>query len=305
MADMPSDFWSGWIITLTVASLAGLVWLIFSVYFGKDPDSDHTSPVWDETLSEGANPAPMWWFWMILAALVFSAIYLMLYPGLGSHAGIMAWSQGGALEKSMNRFDAAFAERRQGVVSAELADLHDDVDAMGTARGIFTRNCAACHGPQGLGQANAFPNLRDTAWQWGGTPEAISQSITAGRRGAMVGWLPVLGEDGVEQLVTYVKTLSAGTSDPNAPAATQFTTYCSACHAADGTGVAMLGGPDLTDDVWLYGGSDDALRTSIAEGRNGIMPAFGDRLDDVQLKLLVAWLTRPPKASAHTEAAAR
>ncbi len=170
---------------------------------------------------------------------------------------------------------------------------------MQTARGIYTRNCAACHGPQGHGQANAFPNLRDSAWQWGGTPEAIGQSITAGRRGAMVGWLPVLGEEGVNELVTYVKTLSTGTSDPTAPAATQFATYCSACHGADGTGVAMLGGPNLTDDVWLYGNSDEALWTTIAEGRNGIMPAFGDRLDDVQLKLLVAWLTRPHSNKAN------
>ncbi len=121
----------------------------------------------------------------------------------------------------------------------------------------------------------------------------------------MVGWLPVLGEDGVNGLVEYVKSLAAGSSDPSTPAATQFATYCSACHGADGKGVAMLGGPNLTDDVWLYGGSDEALWTTIAEGRNGIMPAFGDRLDDVQLKLLVAWLTRPPAAPAGSEAAAR
>ena len=127
----------------------------------------------------------------------------------------------------------------------------------------------------------------------------------AGRRGAMVGWLPVLGEDGVDQLVNYVRSLAAGASDPTTAAATQFATYCSACHGPDGTGLALLGGPDLTDDVWIYGSSGEALRMSIAEGRNGIMPAFGNRLDDVQLKLLVAWLTRPLPAPAQMEAVAR
>ena len=98
MADLPSDFWSGWIIVLTVASLGGLVWFVFSVYFGGANEAQHESPVWDEDLTEGEAPAPMWWFWMVLAALVFSAIYLMLYPGLGSFAGVLQWSQGQDIE---------------------------------------------------------------------------------------------------------------------------------------------------------------------------------------------------------------
>ena len=98
MADMPSDFWSGWIIGLTVVSLLGLTWLVFSIYFSKNGSEEFESPVWDETLKEGNHPAPMWWFWMTLAALVFTVIYLILYPGLGSFSGTLKWSQHGRLE---------------------------------------------------------------------------------------------------------------------------------------------------------------------------------------------------------------
>lgn len=60
----------------------------------------------------------------------------------------------------------------------------------------------------------------------------------------------------------------------------------------DGTGNPALGAPTFTDDNWLYGGSQADLAQTIAKGRLGIMPSFGDRLDEVQVRMLVAWLTR-------------
>jgi cytochrome c oxidase cbb3-type subunit 3 len=96
MADMPSDFWAGWIAVITIVSLLGLAWLVFSIYFAPETEpEDAEGPVWDSNLREGSNPAPMWWFWLILAMMVFSVIYLMLYPGLGSYQGALKWSQGG------------------------------------------------------------------------------------------------------------------------------------------------------------------------------------------------------------------
>ena len=97
MADMPTDFWAGWIIVLTAVSVLGFCWLVFSIYFSANREEQEESPVWDETLTEGDNPAPMWWFWMTLAALVITVIYLMLYPGLGSFSGALKWSQHGRL----------------------------------------------------------------------------------------------------------------------------------------------------------------------------------------------------------------
>ena len=100
---MPADFWAGWVLTLTVLSVAGFAWFVFSLYFGGDGnrgDAEDESPRWDGNLREGFHPAPMWWFWLTLASLVFSVVYLMLYPGLGSYAGALRWSEGGSWRKA-------------------------------------------------------------------------------------------------------------------------------------------------------------------------------------------------------------
>ena len=294
MADMPSDFWSGWIIVLTLVSLAGLAWVVFSVYStaGDGHEDGDDGPVWDENLREGSNPAPMWWFWLILSMLVVSVIYLMLYPGLGSYKGALKWSQGGRLNDSIASYEAQFGGYRNLIAEANLDTLQSDVALMRSAQRVFDRNCAVCHGYDAQGQAAMFPNLTDDAWQWGGTPAQIEQSIRGGRKAVMVGWMQVLGgEDGVAQIAGYVRVI--GTENANAHAGqASFNTFCVACHGVDGTGNAILGAPNLVDDVWLYGDSEEALQHSIAYGRNGEMPAFSMRLDDTQIRLLVALLTR-------------
>ncbi len=80
MADMPNDFWSGWITIITVVSLVALAWLVYSIYFsydGRDLE-EKKAPVWDDDLREGHNAPPMWWFWFLFAGMIFSVIYLML-----------------------------------------------------------------------------------------------------------------------------------------------------------------------------------------------------------------------------------
>jgi cytochrome c oxidase cbb3-type subunit 3 len=292
MADMSSDFWSGWIIVLTVTSLLGLTWAIFSVYFSRKNEKEK-SPIWDETLEEGASAPPMWWFWLIFSALILSVVCLILYPGLGSYAGALRWSQGGHLQHSDTLYDEVFGRIREDIASAPLETLQNDPVAMASAGRIFGENCAACHGPDARGQADIFPNLKDADWHWGGSAQQIEQSIRNGRRAAMPPFDQALGEDGVAQVARYIAALSNGDEvAQDDPGRATFGTYCFACHGQDGTGNAAIGAPNLTDEIWLYGGADTALSATIAHGRNGIMPAFQDRLDDTQIRLLVAWLTR-------------
>ena len=294
-ADLPGTFWAGWIAVLTVGSLIGLGWLVHSVYFAADaPQQDaegEAEPVWDGNLREGAQPPPLWWFWLLFGSLAVSVLYLMLYPGLGSYAGALQWSQGGRLQESMAEFEAEFGGVRRLVAEASLATLQADLELMASAQRIYDRNCAACHGYDAQGQAQRFPNLTDAEWQWGGSPAAIEQSIRQGRQAAMVGWLPVLGEAGVRQLAHYTQQLGRGAADAH-PAKAQYDQFCAACHGAEGDGNSILGAPSLKDDVALYGNSLDAIEASIAGGRNGLMPPFGERLDDTQIRLLVALLTQ-------------
>lgn len=292
MADLPGDFWGGWIVVLTVGSLVGLSWLVYSIYFSKK-ETKHVSPVWDETLEEGDHPAPMWWFWMMLAALVLTVIYLMLYPGLGTFKGVLQWSQGGRLEQSMADYEEQFGDLRRRVAKMSLEEIQASALVMASAERTFDRSCGICHGHEGKGQANRFPNLVDDDWLWGGSPEQIRHSIVKGRRAAMPGWQAVLGDNGIKQMIGYLRILAAsGSTRATHPAHAPYLQYCAACHGEDGRGNQALGAPNLTDNIWLYGDSIESLAITMSQGRNGHMPAYEDRLDDTQIQMLVAWLTR-------------
>jgi len=294
MADLPNSFWSGWIAVITIVSLLGLAWLVISIYFprGKSEQlQEENEPTWDETLKEGSNAPPLWWFWMIFGAMIFSVIYLMLFPGIGAYKGALNWSHGSRLAESYNEIRQEYQAERTGILDASLSELQNDTALMDNAARLFSRECAACHGDDGRGQASLFPNLMDIDWQWGGTPEQIEQSIRSGRNAMMPPWLASLSEDGVAQVAGYVQALVEGGAE-NHPGKTQYDAFCVACHGPDGSGNLLLGAPSLADSVWLYGGSIEAITESIGAGRQGIMPAFDERLDDTQIKLLVAYLAR-------------
>jgi cytochrome c oxidase cbb3-type subunit 3 len=290
MTSIATGFWAGWVAVLTIVSVAGLTWLIVSVYFSADDSAEVGHVVWDETLREGTTAAPLWWFWMILALLATSVVYLILYPGFGSYAGVLRWSQGGRIAASLARHEERFGPLRTELAARTLPELQEDEVAMRSASHLFNNHCSACHGADGRGQASLFPDLRDAIWQWGGNEAELAQTITQGRQAVMPPWQAVLNDDGVAKMADYVMALTGGTASADSEMATTYRTYCSACHGADGAGMALLGAPALNDSAWLYGGSAAAVRESISLGRTGVMPPFGQRLDDAQIRLLTAWL---------------
>jgi cytochrome c oxidase cbb3-type subunit 3 len=292
MADLPTQFWSGWIIVITIVSLVALVWLLLSVYFAPVQESEGPTDTWDETLQEGFAAAPLWWFWLTVALLAFSVIYLMLYPGLGSFRGALAWSQGGELAERTEAFVQQFGGERERIAATDAAALASEEATMQSAWHVFNVNCSACHGRDAKGQANLFPDLSDSEWQWGGEAAQISQTISRGRQGVMPPWQTVLGDDGVAAMTDYLLALGDGTAANSqfSDSRAAFQTYCSACHAADGSGNALLGAPPLNDGNWVYGGDREAIAQSIAVGRTGVMPGFADRLDQAQIQMLTAWI---------------
>ena len=290
MTSISTGFWAGWVATLTVVSIAGLAWLVVSIYFSRDEHAETGNVVWDETLREGTTAAPLWWFWMILALLAASVVYLMLYPGLGSYAGMLRWSQGGQIAASLARHEQRFGPLRTEIAARPLAELQRDPIAMSSAQHLFSNHCSACHGVAARGQAALFPDLRDESWQWGKDEAQLVQTITQGRQAVMPPWQAVLNDDGVAKMADYVVALGNGAPSADSESAVAYRNFCSACHGADGAGMPLLGAPALNDDDWLYGGSSAAVRESISLGRTGVMPAFGQRLDNAQIKLLTAWL---------------
>jgi cytochrome c oxidase cbb3-type subunit 3 len=295
MASVAPGFWAGWVVTITVVSAIGLVWLVLSVYSAPDDSAEVASHTWDETLREGTKPAPLWWFWMILALLAASVVYLILYPGLGAYAGALRWSQDSRLADSLARYEQSFGPERARIAQTPIAELQRDATAMRSAWHLFNNHCTACHGPDAGGQAALFPNLGDADWQWGGDAAQLTQTITQGRQAVMPPWQAVLGDDGVAKMTDYVIALAKGSAPASGDAAQQFLMYCSACHGQNGAGQPALGAPALNDDASLYGGSPAAVRDSIALGRTGVMPAFGARLDAAEIRLLTAWLAAGAK----------
>ena len=293
MADLPTSFWGGYIAVITLASVIAFVWFVASVYFSKADDHELASQTWDHDLREGSAPAPIWWFWLLFALLIISVVYLMLYPGVGTFSGVLKWSQGGELEKSHAAYAAEFGERRARIVDESVEALLDEPRVVDAGARVFAVHCAACHGQEAAGQASLFPSLLDRHWQWGDSADAIATTIRSGRMAIMPPLEAALGEGGVAAMTDYVIALGQGRGSAAEfdAARTQFGTICSACHGADATGNPALGAPDLTAGIYVYGGDAASIRATIAGGRQGQMPAFGERLDDTQIKLLTVWLT--------------
>lgn len=288
-----SAAWSWYVTILSLANILACVWLIrwtAKKRPGEGAASDTTGHEWDG-LREYNNPMPRWWLGLFYLTIVFALVYLLLYPGLGNFKGLLGWTQTGAYEAEVKQVEADVAPLFAKYAATPIPELAKDPAAMATGRRLFLTNCAVCHGADGHG-SRGFPNLADSIWHWGGSPEQIEQSIAQGRQAAMPPWGAALGEDGVKAVATYVRSLSGKPGDPALIAAgkEKFQTLCVACHGPDGKGNPMLGAPDLTDDYWLYGGSQEAIETSIRNGRMGVMPAHKDLLSPERIHVLAAYV---------------
>lgn len=300
MDDFVSNFWPWYIFVIVVGSMIWLFYLVFSQSHGVK-DKDHkikpTGHKWDENLEELNTPLPRWWLQLFIATNVFGAAYLLLYPGLGIFNGLLGWSsadylnQGatGQYETEMSVANEQYGALYDKYLQQDIDTLTSDKAALTTGSRLFSTYCIQCHGSD-AGGGPGFPNLRDAAWQWGGDPAAIKQTISAGRLGAMPAWGPVLG-DSVGDVTAYVMSLSGKQSEGDLDVGKEkFQQLCVACHTEAGTGNPALGAPDLTDDIWVYGGSRRSIEKTIAEGRNGRMPSFGEFLGESKVHLLTAYV---------------
>ncbi|HEX5649521.1 MAG TPA: cytochrome-c oxidase, cbb3-type subunit III [Steroidobacteraceae bacterium] len=293
-----STGWSLWIVVLTIANILACVWLLRWTAKPKAPGEKigggaDTGHVWDQDLREYNNPLPKWWLWLFYLTVAFGLLYLALYPGLGNFAGLKSWTQAEQYAQEKAAVEARANELLAPLAAMPVADLVANEQAMTTAHNLFQQNCAQCHGSDG-GGAKGFPNLANADWQWGGDADAVVATIATGRIAAMPPWGAVLGEQGVEEVTAYVQKLSGQPTDAALATAgeTRYQQVCAACHGLDGKGMAVLGAPNLTDDVWIYGGDAATIRQTIVAGRNGQMPAWNDKLGEQRVKLLAAYVTR-------------
>lgn len=295
MSDFTSSFWSWFIIAITVG---GIVWLVYllKVNSTSKVDADDvgkpTDHVWDEDLQELNNPLPRWWLIMFYVTIVYAIGYLALYPGLGSFEGLLKWTQVGQLQEEMDAAEKQYSPLYDDFMKKDIAALAEDEKAMKTGERLFVNYCSVCHGSDARG-ARGFPNLRDNDWLYGDTPEAIKAGIMHGRAGVMPAWEgPLGGEAGVADTAQYVMKLSGRQVDEASAkrGEEKYNMFCVGCHMPGGTGNIALGAPNLSNNIWLYGGSPKAIQQSIAKGRNGVMPAHGEFLGKAKVHVLAAYI---------------
>jgi cytochrome c oxidase cbb3-type subunit 3 len=305
MADFTSPGWSLYISIITLGGILFCLWLALALARGrvKGQQVGTTGHKWDEDLEELNHPLPRWWLWLFIITCVFSIVYLILYPGLGSFAGTLGWSQQGQYEREVARVNQAVEPLFAKYLAQDVKAVAADPQAREMGERLYLTYCVQCHGSTAQG-SRGFPNLADRDWLWGGEPEQIKTTITEGRHGMMPPMAAAVGSsDDVTNLAHYVLSLS-GSGHDSARAALGKDKFgvCAACHGADGKGNVALGAPNLTDKVWLYGGGIGSIVEGMNKGRSGQMPAFGELLGNGKIHLLAAYVWG---LSNNTETASR
>ena len=294
MADFTSEFWSISVAVISIASIVGCgVFLIMqSKARAAGQSGDTTGHIWDGDLAEYSNPLPRWWMWLFHITIVFSVLYLFFYPGLGALSGKFGWSSKQQFEQEMAAANAQFGPLYAKYLQMDLQAVAADPQARQMGQRLFLNHCAQCHGSDG-GGSRGFPSLRDNDWLWGGEPELIKLSIAQGRSGVMPAQGGALGTaEDVKDVAHYVLSLAGRTHDGLRAqrGKPKFNTACAVCHGPQGTGNPQLGAPNLTDKIWLYGGSEPTIVETITKGRNGVMPPHKDLLGDAKVHLLAAYV---------------
>ena len=264
---------------------------------------------WDG-IEELDTPMPRWWLWTLYATIVWGIAYTVAYPAWPmiekATDGMLGWSSRGQLAAEMAADEDRKAPVRLAISQIPVERLPEDSRLLAAAveggRAAFKVNCVQCHG-SGAAGSKGYPNLNDDEWLWGGDLKAIHTTLEHGIRepgneATRMSQMPAFGRDGIltpaeiGDVVSHVRVWS-GAEEASASSrrgAALYAANCAACHGSSGEGNRTLGAPNLTDAIWLYGGSRAELSETITNSRYGIMPSWNQRLDPVTVKMLAAYV---------------
>lgn len=266
-----------------------------------------TGHSWDG-IEELNNPLPRWWLWTFYLTIVWGVGYAIAYPAWpmisGATSGVLGWDSRRLVDEEIATHEAKNAGLVEELVSADLATLDsgDDLHRYAVARGgaVFRAQCSQCHG-SGAAGAKGYPNLLDDDWLWGGAVDQIAHSVRHGirnetdedaRYSAMPAFGDILTEAEISAAVEYVTSLSQPDFDAEQAkaGAEVFASQCASCHGENATGDKSQGAPNLRDQIWLYGGDRETLTETITKARFGVMPAWGQRLSDADVRAVSVYV---------------
>ncbi|MFN4143295.1 cytochrome-c oxidase, cbb3-type subunit III [Aestuariivirga sp.] len=268
-----------------------------------------TGHEWDG-IKELNTPLPKWWLYTFYGTVIWAVAYTIAYPAWplinAATPGLLGYSSRANVSAQIEAARAAQKENLDKIAAANVDDILKDETLLSFARAggaaAFKVNCVQCHGAGAAGSAG-YPNLNDDDWLWGGSPEAIYVTLKNGIRytenaETRDSQMPAFGTDGIltpeqiGQVSAYVLTLAGEQADAAEAQAGQqvFAENCASCHGDTGAGGRDFGAPNLTDKIWLYGGTLDQVKAQIAKPRHGVMPAWSHRLDDATIKQLAVYV---------------
>ena len=234
MSDFTSNFWSVYVAGLTLIGIIACMLLLWITARKKvvSTSDNTTGHVWDEDLTEMNNPMPRWWMWLFIFTIVFAAIYLALYPGLGTNPGSFNWSSQGQWQAE--QADSATVQAVRGRFSF---DTLPPIAAKGKAEPVpvyrpraltqkAARSRAAMIG-RGAELARLVEHLRALLARGGLTTVVLEGEAGIGksllvdelcRRGQELGVSPLLGgADAIEQTTPYHPWRRLGRQLPLSP----------------------------------------------------------------------------------------
>lgn len=271
--------------------------------------TETTGHSWDG-IKELNTPLPRWWLWIFYATIVFSLGYVIAYPAIplinSATTGVLGWSSRAELTQEVDEARAAQKTFLDQIEQIDVTDIQSDPTltqfAVAGGSSAYKVYCVQCHG-SGAAGGPGYPNLNDDDWIWGGSVEDIYITLLHGIRWEVndetrISEMPAFGRDGllsreeIADVSHYVLSMSGQEADAEAAlrGIALYDEQCAACHGVDGEGVRDLGGPRLSDAIWLYGGSYGEVVAQISNPQQGVLPSWGERLGDLTVKQLAVYI---------------
>ncbi|MFD0857591.1 cytochrome-c oxidase, cbb3-type subunit III [Roseovarius aquimarinus] len=272
----------------------------------QETGTETTGHSWDG-IEELNTPLPRWWLWTFYATIVWGIIYTILYPAWplvsGTTRGVLEWSTRSLVAEQIEAVNLANAELNESLVNVDLGVLPENENlhryAISAGASVFANNCSQCHGAGAAGvQAAGYPNLLDDDWLWGGTLTDIAYTVRHGIRNeddpdARWSQMPAFGDllekDEIAALTAHVRSYS-GLAEGSEEGEQLYLDNCASCHGDNGMGMREMGAPNLTDAIWLYGGTEEAVTETITHSRFGVMPPWGERLGEEDVRAVAAYV---------------
>jgi cytochrome c oxidase cbb3-type subunit 3 len=270
--------------------------------------TETTGHEWDG-LKELNTPLPKWWLYLLYASIAFSAVWVVLYPAFPfkGATGTTGWIAREAVVQDVAAANTRMAPMMNRIREATPQQIVANPEmrsfAMAGGRIAFANNCAGCHGAGGQGAQGGFPSLVDDDWIWGGSHDAIRQTITHGIRAGesdeeRTSMMPRFVSDGVlnhaqvSDVAEYVLGLGNRSTDAAARGRGEavYAENCVSCHGERGEGNRDVGAPRLNDRVWLNGSEKADIVRFVSNPRMGVMPAWGQRLDRATINMLTVYV---------------